>query len=250
MPDITRLFGHSAGSYASFRPDYPPELFDWLAERAPAHNRALDIGCGNGQASRPLTSRFRQVLACDSSSRQLQEATATDRLHLFVADARALPLASSCFDLITVAQALHWFAGPQFFSEIRRLLSPGGFFCAWCYSLMQVTPAVDARVRQLHGDLLHGYWPEGRASVDNGYRDIEVDFPQVQVPGFAIERRWSFAHLLGYLGTWSAVQRWREERGADPLALIRHRLEQAWGDPEQLQTIRWPLHFVAGYPGH
>ena len=41
MSDIARLFGNRAGAYASFRPQYPPALFDWLAANSPAHGRAL-----------------------------------------------------------------------------------------------------------------------------------------------------------------------------------------------------------------
>ena len=48
MSDIARLFGNRAGAYASFRPQYPPALFDWLAANSPAHGRVLDIACGNG----------------------------------------------------------------------------------------------------------------------------------------------------------------------------------------------------------
>lgn len=249
MSDVTQLFGEHAGSYASFRPDYPSALFDWLASQSPSQQRALDIGCGNGQASHALTNRFAQVFACDSSLRQLQEIHAPPVLHLFAADARRLPLQSSSLDLITVAQALHWFVDANFFAEARRALKPGGLFCAWCYGLMQINPALDAVVKELHSDLLGDYWPAGRASVDNGYRDIRTDFPQIRVPYFAIELHWSFEHLLGYLRTWSAVQRWQSEHNQDPLRILLPRLKQAWGNSDQRQFVRWPLHFVAGYPG-
>lgn len=249
MSDVTRLFGERAGGYASFRPDYPASLFDWLAASSPRQQRALDIGCGSGQASLALTTRFGLVLACDSSVQQLCEIRPPAELQLFAADAWHLPLKAASVDLITVAQALHWFADAAFFAEIRRILRPDGLFCAWCYGLMQINPAVDALVNELHGELLGDYWPAGRASVDNDYRDIVTGFARLKVPDFAIELRWSLAHLLGYLRTWSAVQRWEGAHGKDPVSLFQARLQTAWGDNPQ-QFIRWPLHLVAGYPGN
>lgn len=250
MSDVTQLFGERASDYASFRPAYPAQLFDWLAANSPDRQRVLDIGCGNGQASQALSAHFAHVLACDSSFQQLCAVPATSAIQRFAADARRLPLRSSSCDLITVAQALHWFADARFFAEVSRLLRPDGFFCAWCYGLMRINPALDALIRQLHGELLEGYWPTGRAMVDNGYRDILTAFAQIRVPEFAIQLHWSFQHLLGYLRTWSAVQRWESEHQQDPVTLFLPQLTAAWGDTGQQHFVRWPLHFVAGYPGN
>ena len=50
-----------------------------------------------------------------------------------------------------VAQALHWFATPAFFSEVTPpAQTPGGLFCAWCYSLMRIDPELDALIDQLY----------------------------------------------------------------------------------------------------
>lgn len=248
MSEIARLFGARADAYASFRPGYPAELFAWLAEHSPGRQRALDIACGNGQASRPLLAHFAQVLACDASVEQLTAAQEPAGVQLFAADAEMLPLASASLDLIVVAQALHWFATPAFFAEAERLLRPGGLFCAWCYSLMRIDSAVDALIDEFYGETLAGYWPSGRASVDAGYRDLPAPFPRLPVPPFAIEAAWDFEQLIGYLGTWSAVQRWEREQGGDPLAQLLPALRQAWGDSQRPRFVRWPLHFLAGIP--
>lgn len=248
MSEVARLFGARAQAYASFRPHYPAELFAWLAERSPSRHRALDIACGNGQASRPLLSRFDQVLACDASLEQVQAAPELLEIDCFVATAEAIPLRSASLDLIVVAQALHWFATPDFFQEVRRLLKPGGLFCAWCYSLMRIEPALDALIEQLHNETLAGYWPQGRASVEAGYRDLQPPFARLCVPPFAIETQWSFEHLTGYLRTWSAVQRWEQAQGRDPIMELSPALAQAWGDITQPRIVRWPLHFLTGHP--
>ncbi|WP_306170122.1 class I SAM-dependent methyltransferase [Aquipseudomonas alcaligenes] len=202
MSDVARLFGNRADAYAHFRPQYPPELFNWLATNSPGNERALDIACGNGQASRPLLQHFRQVLACDGSTEQLHAARDLAGVDCFTADASALPLVDECIDLIVVAQALHWFATPSFFAEVRRLLRPDGLFCAWCYSLLRIDDALDATLDDFYWNTLGGYWPSGRASVDAGYRDIQPPFACIAVPAFAIQLEWDLQQLLGYLGTW------------------------------------------------
>jgi hypothetical protein len=86
--------------------------------------------------------------------------------------------------------------------------------------------------------------------VDACYRDIQTDFAQLRVPAFTIQLHWSFAHMLGYLRTWSAVQLWQREHGRDPLQGFIPELRAAWGDTQQEHLVSWPLHFIAGCPGH
>ncbi len=245
---VSQLFGARADAYASFRPHYPKSLFAWLAAQCPEHLRALDIACGNGQASHPLREHFEQVLACDASLEQLQAGADQAGLQLFVAEAQAQPLPSHSLDLIVVAQALHWFATPAFFAEVRRLLKPGGVFCAWCYSLMRIDAELDALIDDFYWNTLGGYWPAGRASVDAGYRDIDNPFKALTPPASAIEVSWTLEQLLGYLRTWSAVQRYEQQNGGDPLLQLQPKLRQAWGDAKQPRFVRWPLHFLAGTP--
>lgn len=248
MSEVIRLFGQHASAYASFRPQYPDALFDWLAAQCPQHERALDIACGNGQASMPLLKHFQQVLACDASSEQLRAASDLSNIACFAADASRQPLPDASLDLITVAQALHWFATPAFFAEVHRLLRPGGFFCAWSYSLLRINDALDTLIDKLYWNTLKGYWPAGRASVDAGYRDIQAPFPHVQTPSFAIELQWQLEQLIGYLQTWSAVQKKTQACGQDPVLEMLPELRQAWGDGQQKRFARWPLHFLAGFP--
>ena len=121
-------------------------------------------------------------------------------------------------------QALHWFATPAFFAEVRRLLRPDGLFCAWCYSLLRLDTELDSVLDDFYWNTLDGYWPAGRASVDAGYQDIQPPFARIAVPAFAIQLEWDLQQLLGYLGTWSAVQRLEQACGGDPLQAVRDTL--------------------------
>lgn len=62
----------------------------------------------------------------------------------------------------------------------------------------------------------------------------------------AIEARFSLAELTGYLGTWSAVIRYREATGVDPVERFARDLTPAWGDPDTKKVVRWPLSFRVG----
>lgn len=249
MNDSVRLFSIRSVDYAQFRPSYPDSLFGWLAEQCPHTRCALDVAAGNGQATLPLLQHFDRVLACDASPDQLSGSTDWQSAQRFAAQAERLPLRDGQVDLMVVAQALHWFATPAFFAEAKRVLAADGLFCAWCYSLLRIEPALDEVITHLHGETLRGYWPRGRASVDAGYRDIQAPFETIEPPEFAIEVRWDLPQLLGYLRTWSAVKQWQQTHNRDPVALLEPELAQLWGDPERQRGVRWPLHFLVGYPG-
>lgn len=249
MGDSVRLFSIRPDDYAQFRPTYPERLFDWLADQCVQTRYALDIAAGSGQATRSLLTRFDQVYACDASFDQLTGQANWSGVQRFVARAERLPLRDNVADLMVVAQALHWFATPAFFAEAKRVLSADGLFCAWCYSLLRIEPTLDAVIDRLYGETLSGYWPAGRASVDAGYRDVQPPFATLAPPDVAIEVHWSLQQLLGYLRTWSAVKQWQHFHGRDPVAELEPGLTRLWGAPEQRRCIRWPLHFLAGYPG-
>ncbi len=249
MDDSVRLFSERAHAYAQFRPTYPAGLFAWLAKLSSHTRCALDIAAGSGQASRPLLAHFDRVLACDASPEQLNSSIEWRTVQRFAAKAERLPLRDNTVDLVVVAQALHWFATPDFFKETRRILRPGGLFCAWCYSLLTIDPALDMIIQRLHGETLAGYWPRGRASVDAGYADIEAPFERLVTPVFFIETQWDLHQLLGYLRTWSAVAQWQNKHGKDPVQELAPLLAQQWDNSEQKRRVRWPLHLLAGFPG-
>lgn len=238
--------GHAA-DYARYRPGYPPALFDWLAEQAPARNLAWDCGCGNGQASVPLAARFARVVATDRSIQQIAQAAAHPRIEYRAAPAEASGLADSCCDLVTVAQALHWFDFDRFYAEVRRVLRPGGLFAAWTYRLLRAEPAVDAVLADFYGRVLGPHWPPERRWVDAGYAGMPFPFAEIPAPVYEIRLAWTLADLLAYLGTWSASRRCREATGSDPIPQLAERLAPVWGLREGVKEIVWPIALRAGF---
>jgi SAM-dependent methyltransferase len=242
-------FSGHAGSYARHRPTYPPALYAWLAELAPARDAAWDCGTGSGQAAVALAAHFATVTATDPSAEQVAHAAPHPRVRYAVAPAEASGLADASADLVTVAQALHWFDLPAFYAEARRVLGPGGVLAAWSYDLMHVAPEVDVVVRRLYLDVVGPYWPPERALVEDGYRGIPFPFAEVEPPPLEMSAAWALDDLVGYMGTWSATQRFRAATGADPVAEHLPELRAAWGDPAAVRGVRWPLGIRVGRAG-
>ena len=243
-------FSAQADAYARYRPDYPAALFAWLASVSPDRDRAWDCATGSGQAAVALAAHFEQVVATDASADQLRHAFDHPRVRYAVAPAEASGLEDASVSLITVAQALHWFDRPAFFREAERVLRPGGVLAAWMYRLFTVSDEVDRAVWRLYTDIVGPYWPGDRKLIDQEYAGITLPFEHLAPPRFDMEKRWTMDDVLGYLGTWSAVRRYRDHRGEDPVAPWKDELAAAWGAPGSVRTVRWPLTLlVSRKPG-
>ncbi len=239
-------FSTQATDYAKYRPTYPAALFTYLAEQVPEHQLAWDCGTGNGQAALSLTPHFEKVIATDPSAKQIAQATPHAKIEYRVASAEHTDLVSHAIDLITVAQALHWFDFEKFYTEVRRVLKPHGVLAVWCYTLFESEPRVDVILNEFYFDIVGPYWPPERKLLENNYADIPFPLRQINAPRFYMEKEWSLEELLGYLGTWSAVQRFIAQHGEDPRELIRARLAEAWGEASKTKLIKWPLHLKVG----
>lgn len=239
--------GHAAG-YASFRPGYPPALFDFVTSLTPGRSLAWDCATGNGQAALGLAERFERVIATDASAAQIAQATPHPRIEYRQAPAEQSGLPDGAVDLLTVATAVHWLDFDRFYAEARRVLAPGGALAVWAYNLPRVTPEISALVDRLSYQIVKTYWPPERRWVDEEYHTLPFPFREVEVPALAIEERWDLSRLLDYIGTWSATQRYIQAHGQDPRELVADELAAAWGDPGQEREVRFPIMMRAGYP--
>jgi SAM-dependent methyltransferase len=239
-------FSSQAKEYAKFRPRYPDALFRYLASVCAIREMAWDCATGNGQCAVSLARFFVSVIATDASEKQLKSAQPNSRVEYRIAPAGASGLGANSFDLITVAQALHWFEIESFWKEAHRVLKPNGVIAVWCYELLEITPEIDAMVNHFYRHVVGPYWAPERKLVETGYCSITFPFLELDAPAFAMEETWSLAHLTGYLRTWSATQKFIAASGTDPVEMITPQLEQAWGDPGQVRPVSWPLHLRVG----
>ena len=242
-PPFKDHFSKRAPGYAAFRPRYPAALFDYLAGQAPGLELAWDCGTGNGQAATGLAELFERVVATDPSAEQIAHATPHPRVEYRVARERESGLSGGSVDLVTAAQALHWFEFDGFFGEVRRVLRHGGVLAAWCYLDPHLDdPALDRILQDYYAGTVHEYWPPERQYTRDGYRTIAFPFPDLEAPSFRIEVSPTLPEYLGYLRTWSATQRYIEANGRDPVLDVEAAMRAVWGEPDLRREMRWPLH--------
>jgi SAM-dependent methyltransferase len=239
-------FSAGAADYASFRPTYPEALFSWLAGRCAAREVAWDCATGSGQAAAGLARHFAQVIATDASAEQITHASAPGNVHFRVATAECSGLAARSLDLVTVAQAAHWFDLQAFHAETRRVLKPAGMVVLWGYGRLLLPDRLDAPLAHFYGETVGPYWPPERKFIDDAYRSLPFPFAEIDTPPFAIEVEWDLHRLMAYLATWSAVKRYQAAMGKNPLPDLEKRLAPLWGDPARPRALKWPLFLRAG----
>lgn len=239
-------FSKQSQLYAQYRPKYPEEIYAFLASIAPGHSLAWDCGTGNGQAAIGLAKHFDKVYATDASAEQIARAAPHEKVEYCVEPAEHVSLAGSSADLVTVAVAVHWFNFDEFYREVRRALKPGGVLAVWTYSLTDISPEIDSLVERYYGEVLKGYWPERIRYLEEKYETLPFPFEEIDPPAFAMQADWDLSQFAGFLDSWSATQRYKEQKGQHPLEQIWDELSAAWGTGNPTRLVRWPLYFRIG----
>jgi SAM-dependent methyltransferase len=241
------LFSTVAREYANFRPGYPPELFAWLARISPSREAVWDCGCGSGQASVALAEHFAVVHATDVAPEQIAAAKTHPRVHYTVASAERSGLPAHSVDLVTVAQALHWFDVVAFYAEAARVARPGALLAVWNYPRPQFVDAeLDRRFLAFYSQVVGPYWPPERRHIESGYRTLPFPFEEIAAPEFALELSWNLEQVAGYVSSWSATARYRKALGTDPVPMLRDSLAPAWPAAGASVPMRMPLVLRVG----
>jgi ubiquinone/menaquinone biosynthesis C-methylase UbiE len=241
------MFSSVAREYANFRPGYPPELFAWLARISLARDAVWDCGCGSGQASVALAAHFAVVHATDVSPEQLAAAKPHPHVRYSIAPAERSSLADQSVDLVTVAQALHWFDVMAFYAEAARVARPGALLAVWNYPRPQFADAeLDRRFLAFYSDVVGPYWPPERRHIDSWYRTLPFPFAEIETPGFGIELSWNLEQIAGYVSSWSATVRYRQALGTDPVPMLRESLGAAWPANGASVPMRMPIGLRVG----
>lgn len=130
--DPTRRFTDRVDDYVRFRPGYPDAVLDVLAAEcglAPG-SVVADLGAGTGQLTRLLVDRGCRVLAVEpNDAMRAALARAFGRVRgvkAIAGRAEATTLPDRSVDVVTAAQAFHWFDVARVRGEVRRILRPGG----------------------------------------------------------------------------------------------------------------------------
>lgn len=236
-------FSAHANQYAQFRPTYPPELYEFIFKQVHDFDAAWDCGTGNGQAARDLSKKFKKVFATDLSTKQLENAYWADNIFYSVANEKS-SFTDNSFDLITVAQAAHWFNMEIFSEEVKRVSKPNGVVALWGYGLLSIHPEIDLLIHHFYSQIVGPFWDKERRHIDEHYKNLYFPFQEIQSPAFVITVLWTLAQLEGYLTTWSAVQKYIGVYNQNPVDDLISQIKIFWKD--ERQTVTFPLFLRLG----
>ena len=233
-------FSAESDNYAKNRPSYPGEFFQYLNTLINGTENAWDCATGNGQVAVKISTLFKNVYATDISEQQVGNAVQLSNIHYSVQPAEATDFRDNFFDLIIVAQAVHWFDFEKFYAEVKRTAKTNSLLSIIGYGRLKTDPRIESVIEKLYTEIVVIYWDKERRYIEEDYRTIPFPFEEISVPDFESRYNWTLEHLIGYLGTWSAVKHYIKQNGNDPVALIRHDLADAWQQADT-RTITFPL---------
>jgi SAM-dependent methyltransferase len=237
------LFSGHAQDYAAFRPTYPKQLYDFLLGHVKNFDQAWDAGTGNGQVARDLSNRFKKVFATDISAKQIENAFYAENI-FYYQSGETTSFSESSFDLITVAQAIHWFDRGKFYAEVARVAKPEAVIAVWGYSLLSVDPEIDLLINDFYKNIIGPYWDKERKLIDEHYTTISFPFQEIITPEFSFSFQWTLPELQGYLNTWSSVQKFVKEKNNNPVEKLIDQIEPLW--KWEKMEITFPLFLKAG----
>ncbi|KAK6913720.1 Methyltransferase type 11 [Dillenia turbinata] len=258
------LFHKQAKQYSETRPDYPPELIDFIASKTPDHELAWDVGTGSGQAAVSLAAIYKNVVATDTSQKQLDFAPKLPNIkykctppQISMEELECEIATEASVDLVTVAQALHWFDLTTFYQHVKWVLKkPHGVIAVWCYTVPQVNDVIDSIFNPFYANS-KPFWDPARELVNQKYESIEFPFEPIEgfdhtgLFEFKTERVMDLESYFTYIRSWSAYQTAKDE-GIELLSKdVVEDFEKAWSeDGHDQKVVKFPVHVKIGKVGN
>jgi len=240
------LFSKQAEVYAKYRPTYPQELIEYILSLTVNKEIAWDCATGNGQAALLLAPYFQKIFATDTSEKQLSQATPHPAVFYSISSAEKTSFDDNEFDLITVAQAYHWFRFDSFFNEATRVGKPNATVAVWGYGLITATDKkLDEFIRHFYTDVTGKYWDPERRYVDEKYKTIPFEFKELPSKDFNINVEWNIEDLTGFFNTWSSVQHFIRANHYNPVTEFSKELKLIWNDDSK-KSFCFPLFLRIG----
>ncbi|KAJ5966382.1 hypothetical protein N7481_013096 [Penicillium waksmanii] len=281
-------------AYAQARPDYHPIVYGTILD----HHRAsgglldtiLDIGCGPGNVARGFSPHFNHAIGLDPSdgmmatARSLGGSTSiSEDIRYEVSTAEDLgrnlqqPIQDASVDLVTAANAAHWFDMSSFWKSAARVLKPGGSVALWTSGRNRIHPSVpgaealQSTLDELEEKHLKPFFEPGNLLTRSRYIDLPLPWTlEKPVPEFdestffrkdweAAESFYSFQPELNMdtfekiTETASPVTRWRQAHHdavgteEDIVRMFRRAIEHhlnEQGVERGKETIKGAIHGV------
>lgn len=240
------LFSSQSDLYARYRPTYPKELYKYVLSFVKEKNTVWDCATGNGQAAVVLSNYFKKVIATDVSAAQIEKAVRKDNIEYLVCSAESTPFAENTFDLVTVAQAYHWIKWDEFRKEVMRVCKPGAVIAIWMYyNHTTGDEKVDAAVQSFYRNVTAPYWDYERKYVEDKYSTVAFDYELLPVKNFETVLQWRREDLLGYISSWSAIQKFIKANDYSPVSILAEELKKIWPEDE-MKKVNFPVYLKLG----
>lgn len=239
-------FSAQSKDYAAFRPKLQQEVYDFVFQHITCFDRAWDAGTGNGQTAVALSKVFKEVIATDISRNQLIHAVQLPNIFYRKEPAEHSTLAEASVDLITIAQAIHWFDFENFYKEVKRVAKPGAIIAAFSYSMFRAEAEITDNIIQKFYSDSAPYWDAERRYINDQYKTISFPFDEITAPVFYINYEWTIEDMLGYIGTWSANQHYQKKFRRSLISEeFKNNLQQNWVNSETTK-LRFPVYMRIG----
>ncbi len=239
-------FSNQSKLYATYRPNYPDELFNTIYQQLNCFTTALDVATGNGQIASVLANKFEKVYATDISENQLTNAIKKNNIIYKKEAAENFSFADKSFDLITVAQAIHWFDIEKFYTEVKRTLKPNGIICVIGYGLLQIDEFINPILNHFYTNVIGPYWDKERKHIDTAYQSIPFPFKLIPSPQLFMEYEWTLDHFIKYLETWSGYQNFVQANNYNPIGCSMLQDLQEYWNKDETKKIKFPLFIKMG----
>ena len=240
------LFSKHSDLYARYRPTYPKELYDYILSFVKEKNIAWDCATGNGQAAVVLADHFKNVIATDISAAQIEKAIAKENIDYLVCPAESTPFEENTFDLVTVAQAYHWIKWDEFKKEVTRVSKPDAVIAVWMYYHHTTgDDKIDKTVRDFYENVTKPYWDYERKFVEEKYAAVEFDYELLPGKPFDSILSWQREDLIGYISSWSAIQKYIKINDNSPIQIIEEEIKRLWAEGE-VKKVVFPIYIKLG----
>jgi len=240
------LFSKQASLYAKYRPRYPKELIEYILSSVQSREIAWDCATGNGQAALLLAPYFKKTFATDISEKQINEAVRHPSITYSVNNAEKTSFADNTFDLITVAQAYHWFRFDDFFEEATRVGKQRATVAVWGYGLLIASDKyLNKMIRDYYSQKMGKYWDPERKYIDEEYKTVPFHFANPVSKDFHENVEWTLDDLTGFFNTWSSLQHFIKANNYNAANEFAEELKLIWNDGSK-KSFSFPLFLRMG----
>jgi len=233
-------FSSSSDNYAKYRPTYPVAFYNYLNNIVAQKENVWDCGTGTGQVAFELAKTFKNVYATDISQSQLDNALEANNIQYSIQPAESTNFYANLFDVIIVAQAIHWFGFDAFYSEVRRTAKEDALICILGYERLKISEEIDTIISDFYYNTIGSYWDKERKYIDESYETIPFPFEEIETPSFSNKLKWTLDDLIGYLNTWSAVKRFIKKNNYNPVDILFSQIEPIWEESAS-REVTFPI---------